>query len=161
MNWNTSFLVQQGFLKISLIYCSYLADLASDFWVGRNFPHSWDHSAVSSGVSDTLWQDPNDLPRLLFPPVNKVLVVVRPARLEASPPQPAPIGLSTWTSSPLRRGRRLRIFCLLFSGRFQDFSIVGRWLTGHCPPIGFPAPSCTCGLLCLHFACSYLRRVTL
>ena len=74
---------------------------------------------------------------LLFRPVDRVIIVVPPACLEASPPQPAPIGLSSWTRSSLRRGRRLRIFRLVFFGRSQDFSVVERWLTGHCPPTGF------------------------
>ena len=76
-------------------------------------------------------------PPLVFRPVDRVLIVVPPACMEASPPQPAPIGLSSWTRSSLRRGRRLRIFRLVFFGRSQDFSVVERWLTGHCPPPGF------------------------
>ena len=71
-------------------------------------------------------------PPLVFRPVDRVLIAVPPACMEASPPQPAPIGLSSWTRSPLRRGRRLRIFRLVFFGRSQDFSVVER-----CPPTGF------------------------
>ena len=78
------------------------------------------------------------LPPLLFPPVKRVLIAVPPARMEASPPQPAPVSLPAGASSPLRRGCRLRISCPLFSWRFKDFSVVVQsWLNGHCPPSGF------------------------
>ena len=89
-------------------------------------------------LSEQLWCTSRTLhPRLIFRPVARVLIAVPPACMEASPPQPAPIGLSSWTHSPLRRGRRLRIFRLVFFGRSPDFSVVERWLTGHCPPTGF------------------------
>jgi len=89
-------------------------------------------------LSEQHWRTSGKLlPPLFFPPVIRFLIAVPPARMEASPPQPWPFGLSAWTSSALRRGRCLRIFCSLFSGRFQDFSVVVRWLAGHCPPSGY------------------------
>ena len=89
-------------------------------------------------LSEQHWRISRTLfPPLLFPHEYRVLIAAPPARMEASPPQPAPIGLPAWTSSPLRRGRRLKIFCLAFSGCFQDLSVVERWLTGQFPPTRF------------------------
>jgi len=77
-------------------------------------------------LSEQLWRTSGTLhPPLLFRPMDRVLIAV--------PPQPAPIGLSFWTRSPLRRGRRLRIFRLVYFGRSQDFSVVERWLNRALP----------------------------
>jgi len=89
-------------------------------------------------LSEQLWLTDGTLHLpLLFRPPDRILIVVPPACMEASPPQPAPIGLSSWTRSPLRLEHRVRVFCLVFFGRSQDFGVVERWLTGHCPPTGF------------------------
>jgi len=89
-------------------------------------------------LSEQLWRTSGTLHLpFLFRPVDRVLIVLPPDGMEASPPPPAPIGFSSWTRSSLRRGRRLRIFCLVFFGRSHDISVVERWLTGHCPPTGF------------------------